>query len=499
MSHNNTSSSMSIWEPIIGLEIHAQLNTVSKLFSSGANQFGEAPNENICELSTGLPGSLPVLNKKAVEKAVLFGLAISGNVQNMSRFDRKSYFYPDCPRNYQITQFYHPIILGGEVHALVDGEEKVFGIERVQLEDDAGMLKHFSSFAGIDFNRSGVPLIEIVSQPCMRSSNDAVAYATAIRSILDYLDISDCNMEEGSIRFDVNVSVRKRGEKGFRNRIEIKNMNSFAGLKLAIDYEIERQSKLYEANPDIPYGELIPQSTYRWDPEALKTVLMRSKEQASDYRYSPDPDLLTLILDPKEIEEIGKKVPELPLAKERRYRESLGLSSLQSYFLTNDKKMATYFEEALRSSSHPKPLANWISVEFTGRLKDSGKTVYESKIAPCNIAELVELIASQKCNGKIAKIIADKMVENPQLSPKEIIEANPDFISIADSKLLKTIAQSVIEKNESIVLEYISGRDRVFAFLVGQVMKETKGSASPELANIALLEAISEYKKSKST
>lgn len=495
MTHKNFTSSKSTWEPVIGLEIHAQLNTVSKLFSSDANRFGDAPNANIGELSTALPGSLPVINQEAVKKAILFGLAISGDVQKVSRFDRKSYFYPDCPRNYQITQYDHPIVWGGSVTAIVEGVEKAFQINRVQLEDDAGMLKHFSTFAGVDFNRAGVPLIEIVSEPCMRSAKDAVAYAMAIRSILDYLNVSDCNMEEGSIRFDVNVSVRKRGETKFRNKIEIKNMNSFSNLEVAIQHEIERQIALYEAHPSTPHGELVPQATYRWDPETSKTILMRSKEDAEDYRYFPDPDLLPLVLSSEEIDAIRKMLPELPLAKEKRYRGDLGLSDLQSYFLTSDKKMAVYFEEALSICPHPKQLANWIAVEFTGRLKEEGKTVYQSGILPKFIGELVMMISSQEITGKIAKLVADEMVKNPHLSPQEIVQANPDFKPVQDVNLVRTIADTVVKNNEATVQEFLKGRERVFAFLVGQVMKETKGSASPETVHAALKEAIQRYQE----
>ena len=322
------------WEPVIGIEIHAELNTATKLFSSDTNRFGDEPNVNISEVSVGLPGSLPVLNREAVRKAIRFGLAIKGEVQLWSRFDRKSYFYPDCPRNYQITQFDHPIVKGGSVTGLVGGEEKSFAINRIQLEDDAGMLKHFTSFAGVDFNRAGVPLIEIVSEACMHSSQDAVAYAQTIRSILDYIDASDCNMEEGSLRFDVNVSVRKVGEKGLRNRIEIKNLNSFNYLAQAIEHEIERQTALYEASPNKNPDDVISQATYRWDTTKCETVLMRTKENAEDYRYFPDPDLFPLVLSKEDVEREKELLTELPLDKERRFVQEFGLSAQQSYFFT---------------------------------------------------------------------------------------------------------------------------------------------------------------------
>ena len=411
-----------------------------------------------------------------------------------SRFDRKSYFYPDCPRNFQITQFDYPIIVGGAVTALVDGEEKEFSITKVQLEDDAGMLKHFSTFAGVDFNRAGVPLIEIVSDPCMRSSKEAVAYAMAIRSILDYLDASDCNMEEGSLRFDVNVSVRKMGEKGLRNRIEIKNMNSFSNLELAVDHEIVRQIALYEAAPDKDPGTVVAQCTYRWDPDLSATVLMRTKEDAEDYRYFPEPDLPPLVLTKEEVDRERAQLSELPLEKERRYVSEFGLSDQQSYFLTSDKKTATFFEEALLTCHQPKMVANWIAVEFTGRLKEQGKTISESGLRPSNVGELVLMIQEGAITGKTAKSVADEMVAEPQSSPRAIVEKNPAYRPFIDMEMLNTIVDEVIEANPQSIKDFISGRDRAFAFLVGQVMKKTQGSAHPDQVNRLLKEAIARQK-----
>src|SRR5581483_8711874 len=315
------------YEAIIGLEMHVELNTHSKLFSSSRNHFGDDPNSNIDEVCVAEPGTLPVVNAEAVRKAVQFGCAVQGKVATFSQFDRKSYFYPDSPRNFQITQYEYPIIIGGTVVAVVDGEEKEFQITRAHLEDDAGMLKHFSSFAGVDYNRAGVPLLEIVSEPCMRSPKDASSYAIAIKAILEYLDASDCNMEEGSLRVDVNVSVRKKGETGFRNKIKIKNMNSFSNIELAISHEIHRQVTEYEKYPGKDFHEVIQQATYRWDPEKNATILMRRKEYAEDYRYFPEPDLLPLILTESYIEDIRKTLPELPMQKEKRYMQTLGLST----------------------------------------------------------------------------------------------------------------------------------------------------------------------------
>jgi aspartyl-tRNA(Asn)/glutamyl-tRNA(Gln) amidotransferase subunit B len=471
------------WQPVIGLEIHAELNTKSKLFSSDVNHFGDEPNSNISEVSVALPGALPVVNKEAVKKAVQFGLSIGATVNLTSQFDRKSYFYPDCPRNFQITQYEQPIISGGSITAMVDGQEKIFAVNRAHIEDDAGMLKHFSTFAGIDFNRAGVPLIEIVSEACIHSPKEASAYAMAVKAILDYLDASDCNMEEGSLRFDVNISVRKKGETGLRNKIEIKNMNSFSNLELAIQHEIYRQICLYEENPDADPRTLLQQSTYRWNQEEGKTVLMRKKEYADDYRYFPEPDLLPLVLTKEYVEDIGRSLPELPLQKEKRYVETLGLTGYQAFFLTSDKKLADYFEECLKSCSNAKGLANWIMVEFPGRLKEQALALYQTKITPQHVAELISLIDKGTIHGKIAKAVADEMCKQPDLSPSEIIQKNPDLQPFTDLAAIEAIVDQVLEQNEESVASFLSGRDRAFAFLVGQVMKATKGAAPPNVVN----------------
>ena len=479
------------YEAIIGLEIHAQLNTKTKLFSSDSSHFGDEPNTNISPLSVALPGSLPVLNKEAVYKAISFGLAIGGKIETWSRFDRKSYFYPDCPRNYQITQYDHPLITGGVVTAVVHGEEKQFQVTKVQLEDDAGMLKHFSSFAGVDFNRSGVPLIEIISEPCMRSAQEASAYGMAIRGILDYLDASECNMEEGSLRIDVNVSVRKKGEKKLRNRIEIKNMNSFSNLETAIEHEIEKQIDAYEKNPDLDPSKVITQATYRFDPETGKTILMRIKEDADDYRYFPEPDLLPLVVSEAEIEKVRSSLPELPLQKYNRYRKDLLLSEQIALFLTGDKKLADYFEKVIATCPYPKIVANWIVVEFSGRLKEKGLSIYTSGIAPEHVSALVLLIQKEAITGKIAKSIADEMVVAPGSHPEEIIAKNPAYVPMSNVEHLREIVDQVIRENEQSVTDFRSGKEKAFGFLVGQVMKKTEGSATPQAVHDLLKKALS--------
>lgn len=476
MSHDH-------WEPVIGLEIHAELNTRSKLFSSAPNRFGDEPNTNISEVCTGQPGSLPVLNQEAVRKAVQFGCAINAKVCHFSKFDRKSYFYPDSPRNFQITQYEEPIIKGGTIVAEVGEVEQSFKVNRVHLEDDAGMLKHFPTFAGVDYNRAGVPLIEIVSEPCIHSPKEAVAYAMAVKAILQYIDASDCNMEEGSLRFDVNVSVRLKGEPKLRNKIEIKNLNSFNYLEMAAEAEIRRQIWEYSHNPDKPHDEVITQATYRWDVEKKETVLMRSKEQAEDYRYFPEPDLVPIVLTDTYIAEIKAKLPELPLQREKRYVHSLGLSPHTAFAITYDKPIADYFEEALKTTKNAKGLSNWIIVEFAGRFKDSGKSLVDSGIPPQHIGKLVDLIDQNVINGKIAKSVADEMLLHPEKDPLEIINENPDFKQLDDVAEIEKIVIQVLQDNPQSIADYKSGRDKAFAFLVGQVMKQTRGKAPPQLVN----------------
>lgn len=478
------------WEVIIGLEIHSELNTKSKLFSVAPNRFGDEPNTNVTEVCTGQPGALPVLNKEAVRKAVQFGCAVNADVQKFSKFDRKSYFYPDSPRNFQITQFDQPIIIGGEITTDVEGEEMTFEIDRVHLEDDAGMLKHFPKYAGVDYNRAGVPLIEIVSKPCIHSAEQAMAYAMAVKAIIQYIDASDCNMEEGSLRFDVNVSVRKKGERGFRNKIEIKNMNSFTFMGQAIEAEVKRQIKLYRSNPDKDPGEVIQQATYRWDPDKKQTILMRRKEEADDYRYFPEPDLVPIILTDDYIEGIRSKLPELPYEKEKRYIEHLKLPQESAYILASDKHLADYFEKALELCNHPRNLCNWIIVEFAGRFKDSEKAIYETEITPDHIAHLVEMILNGTINGKIAKAVADDMVASPGKDPKEIVAENPDYQPMEDQGEVETFVDQVLSENPKSIEDLKNGKQKALGFLVGQVMKLSRGKAPPPLVNQLIMQKL---------
>jgi len=488
------------WETIIGLEIHVELNTRSKLFSVAPNRFGDEPNTNITEVCTGQPGALPVLNKEAVRKAVQFGCAIQGEVAKFSKFDRKSYFYPDSPRNFQITQYDQPLVKGGSIVAEVGGEEKCFAVNRVHLEDDAGMLKHFSTFAGVDYNRAGCPLIEIVSEPCIHSPQEAVAYAVAVKAILRYIDASDCNMEEGSLRVDTNISVRLKGEKGFRNKIEIKNMNSFNFMEMALKSEIHRQIEEYLHHPHIPPEQVIQQATYRWDPEKKETVLMRRKETADDYRYFPEPDLVPIVLTDAYIEDIRRSLPELPLQRERRYGRDLGLSKHQSFALTIDQALGDYFEEALKTCMNARALANWLLVEFAGRFKESGESVLSSGIKPEQVATLVNLIEQGKVTGRIAKSVADDMVAHPGADPAVLVAQNPNYHPLNDQEEIERYVNQVLADNPRLVNDYhVAGaehpyrRDKIFTFLVGQVMKLSKGKASPTVVNDRLKHRINQW------
>lgn len=475
-----------LWETVIGLEIHVQLNTKSKMFSSAHNHFGDEPNVNITEVCTGQPGSLPVINKEAIKKALQFGLAINANIPPVTSFDRKSYFYPDSPRNFQITQFEHPIIQGGIVTADVDGKTKQFAVKEAHLEDDAGMLKHFTSFAGIDYNRAGTPLLEIVSEPVIRSPKEAVAYAMSVKAIMEYLDASDTNMEEGSLRMDANISVRLKGESRLRPRVEIKNLNSFTFLEQATEYEQKRQIALYTAHPHENEARTITPGTYRWDSVKRELVLMRAKETAEDYRYFQEPDLIPVILSKEYIDDLKKSLPELPHNRYQRYVEKLGLSSYNASVLINDKPLCDYFERAREHCSNTQSLCNWITVEFMGRLKEISQTFFTLNLPPENIAALVNFIDAGTITGKIAKCVADDMIKSPQKHPKTIIMENPDYQPVSDTSTIEPIVDQVLKENPESVQDFLQGKTKAFAFLVGQVMKATKGKASPDVVNALL-------------
>lgn len=474
------------FEVVIGLEIHCQLNTKTKLFGREKNNSLCEPNSNIGFVDTGQPGALPVLNKEAVKKAVLFGLAVDSTINETSYFDRKSYFYPDCPFNYQITQFYKPIITGGKVSCMVDGEEKIFTIEHTHLENDAGKLVHFPEYTGVDFNRSGAPLIEIVSDPCMHTPQEAAAYAREIHSILKYIRASDCNMQEGHMRMDANISVRLKGEKELRPKAEIKNMNSFTNMELAIESEIHSQIDFYRKNPD----KRIKTGTYRFDLEKQKTILMRAKESADDYRYFPEPDLPPLVLDKAFIKEIKETLPELPKAKKERFIKKVGLSKYFADLLLDDIALCDFFEEGIKKCKNPKAFCNWVAIEFTARANEKNLHVRDLGIPPSNIADLVEMIDSNQITGKMAKEIADIMCKDPSKTPKNIAQSDDKFKPMDNTKALEEIIDAIVKANPESIQDYKNGKDKAFQFLVGQVMKQTKGTAPPPLVKEMIIKKI---------
>lgn len=462
------------WEPVIGLEIHAHLNTRSKLFSSAPNRFGDAPNTNISVTCTGQPGSLPILNREAIRKAVQFGLAVNAKINKISRFERKSYFYPDLPRNFQITQFEKPLLSGGSVQAEINGKEKLISIHHAHLEDDAGTLKHYPSFTGVDYNRAGAPLIEIVSEPCMESAKEAWAFAFAIRTILIYLNASECNMEEGTFRIDANVSVRKQGEISHRPKVEIKNINSFSFMGMAIDKEIERQIRLYESSPNEPYDEVVPSSTCRWDHEKREIVVMRKKKSVDDYRYFPEPDLAPIVLTDEYIDWVSHTLPELPKERRRRYGAELGLSDQIISNLIHHKPLSDYFDEALKTTTNPRLLANWICGEFAERALS---------IPPAYMSKLVRMIEEGKITGRIAKNLAEEMIRTPKTDPEILFQNNSDFHPLDSEKEIEPIIDLVLSNHPQTILDFKAGKEKAFDFLVGQVMELTHGKADPRIVN----------------
>ncbi|HBA34709.1 MAG TPA: Asp-tRNA(Asn)/Glu-tRNA(Gln) amidotransferase GatCAB subunit B [Gammaproteobacteria bacterium] len=472
------------WETVIGLEIHTQLATNSKIFSGASTAFGAEPNTQACAVDLGLPGVLPVLNQEAVKMAVKFGLAVNAEIGMRSIFARKNYFYPDSPKGYQISQFELPIVGKGSIDIRVDdGELKRITITRAHLEEDAGKSLHedFHGMTGIDLNRAGTPLLEIVSEPDMRSAKEAVAYARKIHSLVQYLQICDGNMQEGSFRVDANVSVRLRGEDELGTRTEIKNVNSFRFLERAINFEVERQIDVLEA------GGKVVQETRLYDADLDETRSMRTKEEANDYRYFPDPDLLPVALDDAFIAQIKTTLPELPDAKRQRFMADYGLQEADADLLTASREMADYFESAVETSGgQAKLVSNWLTTELTGRLNKEDKSLGESPVAAIQLGELVKRIADNTISGKIAKQVFDVMWQSGE-SPDEIIEAQ-GLKQITDEGAIEAMVDEVIAANPEQVEQFRAGKAKVMGFFVGQVMKASKGKANPQQIN-ALLNA----------
>lgn len=467
------------WEVVIGLEIHTQLNTKTKIFSAAATEYGAEPNTQACAVDLGMPGVLPVMNKEAVAKAALFGLAVDATINDGSVFDRKNYFYPDLPKGYQITQLAIPIVEHGKLEiALEDGSTKVVGITRAHLEEDAGKSLHedFDGMTGIDLNRAGTPLIEIVSEPEMSSAKEAVAYMKKIHSIVQYLGICDGNMQEGSFRCDANVSVRRKGESELGTRTETKNLNSFRFVERAINYEIERQIDVIES------GGKVVQETLLYDADNDSTRTMRSKEEANDYRYFPDPDLLPVKLDPGLLEQLQASLPELPDMKQQRFCDQYGLSIEDAEQLSTSREMADYFEQVVsHARGQAKMAANWVLGELSGALNQNDLEINQSAVNADRLAQLISRITDNTISGKIAKEVFQDMWGSDKTADQVIEEKGLQQIS--DVGELESIVEKVIADNPKQVEQYLSGKNKVFGFFVGNVMKLTKGKANPAQVN----------------
>ena len=473
------------WEAVIGLEIHSQLQTKSKIFSAAATAYGAEPNSQACAVDLGLPGVLPVLNEEAVRMAVTFGLAIDAEIAPYSIFARKNYFYPDLPKGYQISQFELPIVGKGHLDIIVDGETKRVGITRAHLEEDAGKSLHedFHGLTGIDLNRAGTPLLEIVSEPDMRSAKEAVAYMRKLHELVRYLGICDGNMQEGSFRCDANVSVRPKGQAEYGTRTEIKNINSFKFVEKAINYEIERHIDVIEG------GGRIVQETRLYDANKDETRSMRSKEEANDYRYFPDPDLLPVVVEDSLKVAIKASLPELPDAKKQRFIEQYGLDQEAAMILTSSRELADYYEALVVSvNGEAKIASNWVTGDLLGALNKANLEISDSPISSERLAGLILKIIDQTISGKIAKQVFEKLWQST-LSADEIIEQE-GLVQMSDSGAILAIIDAIIAKNPGQVEQYRSGKDKVFGFFVGQVMKETQGKANPAEVNRMLVERL---------
>ncbi len=476
-------------EAVIGLEVHVELKTRSKLFCSCSTKFGSEANSQVCPVCLGLPGTVPALNKQAVEHAVLACLSLQCEITEQGGFDRKNYYYPDMPKSYQISQVFSPIGKEGELTIDTAHGEKMIRIRQIHLEEDAGKLVHEGDNIAsapdslVDLNRSGAPLIEIVSYPDIRNSDEAVAYLENLRSILRYVNVSDCRMEEGSFRCDGNISVREEGSSTYNPKVEIKNMNSLKALQKALDYEIDRQTDLLNNN------ERVMQETRTWDDQKEMTVHMRSKE-APDYRVFPDPELGLLKVDESWKSRISKRIPELPAEKKRRYKEQWSLSDYDAYILSRDKNLAAFYEQAVEHYHQPKKISNWIQAELLRLLNAERKEADDSPVLPEQLANLVALIDQGEISGKMGKEVIEIMYEERK-DPRKVIEER-GLSQISDDSALEEIAEQIVEQNPKPVQDYRDGKKKAMGFLVGQMMKATKGQANPKKANEILREVLEE-------
>jgi aspartyl-tRNA(Asn)/glutamyl-tRNA(Gln) amidotransferase subunit B len=472
------------WETVIGIETHVQLSTKTKLFSRASTEFGKSPNTNVNLIDCGLPGVLPSVNKEAFYKAIRFGLAVGAQINQTSIFDRKNYFYADLPKGYQITQMDLPIVLGGTIDIETDKGIKTINITRAHLEEDAGKSIHdqFDGYSAIDLNRAGTPLLEIVSEPEISNAKEAVAYMKAMHQLVTYLDVSDGNMSQGSLRCDANVSVRKVGDSELGTRTEIKNINSFRFVEKAINFEVKRQIKQLES------GETVTQETRLYDSVKDETRPMRSKEFANDYRYFPEPDLLPVVISDKEMQDIKDNFPELAKEKERRYTQDFGLSEYDAQILASSKIMADFFEHSAKETKNYALLANWLIGEISAFLNKDAIEINQSKLTPTNLAMLINRIDDQTISGKIGKSIFEEMYESGS-SPDKIIESQ-GLEQISDDVAIEAIICTIIQDNPSQVEAYLGGKEKLFGFFVGQVMKITEGKANPQSVNTILKEKL---------
>ena len=472
------------YETVIGLEVHVELATKTKIFCGCSTAFGGAPNTHTCPVCTGMPGSLPVLNKAVVEKAIAVGLATNCTITKNCKFDRKNYFYPDNPQNYQISQLYYPICRHGKVEIEVNGNKKYVGIHEIHMEEDAGKLVHdpYDDTSLVDFNRSGVPLIEIVSEPDMRSAEEVIAYLDKLRMIIQYLGASDCKLNEGSMRADVNLSVREVGAEQYGTRTEMKNLNSFKAIARAIENEQERQIDLIEE------GKAVVQETRRWDDTKGYSYAMRSKEDAQDYRYFPDPDLVPIIISDEWMEEIRAKQPELRTEKQQRYKEEYDIPEYDIDIITSSKKMADLFEETIALGAAPKKVSNWLMVETMRLLKEHEMEADEIRFSAAHLAALIQMVEAREINGTVAKEVFEK-VFSENIDPKAYVEEH-GLKTVNDEGALKKVVEEVIASNPQSVEDYRNGKEKAIGFLVGQTMKAMKGKADPGMINKMLKELL---------
>ena len=472
------------YEVIIGLEVHAELSTNTKIYCNCTTEFGADPNTHCCPICTGMPGTLPVLNEKVVEYAVKMGLATNCKIARFSKQDRKNYFYPDLPKAYQVSQYDLPLCEHGYVDINLEDTQKRIGITRIHIEEDAGKLIH-DAYTGdtlVDMNRCSVPLIEIVSEPDIRSAKEAVSYMQTLKSILEYLEICDCKMQEGSLRCDVNLSVRKKGESKFGTRTETKNLNSFKAIQNCIEFEAKRQIE------ELENGGKIFQETRRFDDAKGIGYSMRTKENAQDYRYFPEPDLAPICLNEEYIENIKNNLPEMPHVKKNRYINEYMLSEYDADILTMSKKTAEYFEKVVKKCNNPKLVANWIMGDFARLLNENEISIDESKISPDNLADLIILIDKGTISSKIAKTVFEEMFKTGK-EPNDIVKES-GLTQISDEEEIKNIVKKVVDNNPKSIEDYKAGKDRALGYLVGQVMKESKGKANPGIVNKLLLEIL---------